>query len=215
MGFFLCHGCLKRQRKLRVVIQREDRFTFKEDTNRRVALGKVTDDTDEVHHITGKTRHALRDNHVDFAMLGIGDHLEKLLTLIERCTGNALVGIDVYQRPMGVLHHEIFIVPFLKLKGGRLTDIIRGDADINGNPLRDIIVIVAGLLGFRYVVIIVRVDLNMDALSLLCFGSFLFEPSAFVNHSIISSQTHHRGGKSSPLERSRCPSYPLCSRTQG
>ena len=214
MGFFFCHCCLEGQRKLRVIIQGEDRFALKKDTDRRIALGKVSHDSDEVHHITGKARNALGDNHIDFAMLGIGDHLEELLTLIEGCTGNALIGIDVYQRPMGVLHHEIFIVPFLKLKGGSLTDIICGDADINGNPLRDIIVIVAGLLGFRYVVIIVRIDLNMDALSLLCFGSFLFEPSAFVNHSIISSQTHHRGGKSSPLERSRCPSCPLCSRTQ-
>ena len=214
MGFFFCHCCLEGQRKLRVIIQGEDRFALKKDTDRRIALGKVSHDSDEVHHITGKARNALGDNHIDFAMLGIGNHLEELLTLIEGCTGNAFIGIDVYQRPMGVLHHEIFVIPFLKLKGGRLTDIIRGDADINGNPLGDVIVIVAGLLGFRYVVIIVRVDLNMDALSLLCFGSFLFEPSAFVNHSIISSQTHHRGGKSSPLERSRCPSCPLCSRTQ-
>ena len=113
MGFFFCHCCLEGQRKLRVIIQGEDRFALKKDTDRRIALGKVSHDSDEVHHITGKARNALGDNHIDFAMLGIGDHLDELLTLIEGCTGNALIGIDVYQRPMGVLHHEIFIVPFL------------------------------------------------------------------------------------------------------
>lgn len=122
--------------------------------------------------------------------------------------------IDVHKCPMRMLHDKIFVIPFLKLKGCGLADIIRRDPDIDSDSLGYIIVVVACLLGFRYVVIIVRIDLNMDALSLLCFGSFLFEPSAFVNHSIISSQTHHRGGKSSPLERSRCPSCPLCSRTQ-
>ena len=84
-------------------------FTFKKDADRRIAFGKVTDDTDEVHHITGKARHTLGDDHIDLAMLGIGDHLEELLTLIEGCSGNTLVGIDVYQRPMWVLHNEIFI----------------------------------------------------------------------------------------------------------
>lgn len=45
MGFFFCHCCLEGQRKLRVIIQGEDRFTFKKDADRRIAFGKVTDDT--------------------------------------------------------------------------------------------------------------------------------------------------------------------------
>lgn len=65
MGLFFCHCCLEGQRKLRVIIQGEDRFTFKKDADRRIAFGKVSHDSDEVHHITGKARHTLGDNHID------------------------------------------------------------------------------------------------------------------------------------------------------
>ena len=217
MGFFLCHGCLKRQRKLRVVIQREDRFTFKEDTNRRVALGKVTDDTNEVHHITGKTRHALRDNHVDFASFSISNHLKELLTLIERSAGNALIGIDVHQCPMWMLYDKIFIIPFLKLKGCGLVDIIRRDPDIDSNSLGYIIVVVACLFDFRNIFVVVWVNIHIDALSGFRLGLLLLKSFVFINHGATPKVylLHYPADKPSPRGRSLCLSYPPGNRKQG
>lgn len=161
VGLFLGHGRLEGQSKLRIIIQREDGLTFKENTNRWITLGKVSDDANEIHHITSKTRNTLRDNHVDFAAFCIGNHFKELLTLIEGSTGNTLISVDLNECPMRMLYNEILVILLLQLKGSSLSDIVRGNTNIDSNPLRNIVVVVIGLFDLGYVVIVIRIDLNI------------------------------------------------------
>lgn len=83
---------------------------FQKDSDRRIAFGKVSDYTDKVIDIAGKTGNALCDYHVDFSALCVGNHLKKLFSFIQRSAGDTLISVDFNERPVRVLDNEVFII---------------------------------------------------------------------------------------------------------
>ena len=75
---------------------------------------------------------------------------------------------------MRVLDNEILIILLLQLEGCSLPDIVRRNTNIDGNPLRDIIIVIIGLSGLGKVIIVFGIDLNIDALFGLCLGLLFF-----------------------------------------
>ena len=217
VGLFLGHSRLEGQSKLRVIIQREDGLTFKENTNRWITLGKVSDNANEIHHITSKTRNTLRDNHVDFAAFRICNHFKELLTLIQRSTGNTFISIDLDECPMRMLYNKVLVILLLQLKGSGLPDIVRGNTNIDSNSLRNIVVVVIGLFDLGYVVVVIRIDLNMDTPTLFILGSFLLISFIFINHGATPRACPPRNRANTPIPRGRNQYlvYPLDSRKQG
>lgn len=82
-------------------------------------------------------------------------------TYVEACMGSA----EVFLRKKPVER---------ELKGCSLPDIIRRNTNIDGNPLRDIIIVIIGLSGLGKVIIVFGIDLNIDAFFGLCLGLLLF-----------------------------------------
>lgn len=116
-----------------------------------------------------------------------------------------------------MFYNKVLVILFLQLKGSSLSDIIRGNTNINGNPLRNIVVVVIGLFDLRYVVVVIRIDLNMDTPTLFILGSFLFISFIFINHGATprACPPQYRANTPNPRGRNRYLAYPLDNRKQG
>ena len=77
---------------------------------------------------------------------------------------DALIGVDVYQRPLGVPDNKILVVSLLKLVRGCLPGIISGYARIDAYALAHIIVVIIRIFSFGEESVIVLVNLHSDAL---------------------------------------------------
>lgn len=129
---------------------------------------------------------------------GIGHHLIKCITFLCRSTGYTLVGINLYELPMGMFLDEILIILSLQFKGCCLPNIIRGNTDINAYPLLDFIIVKVDGLFFGDVLIFTAVKVRIYPASNPVFSIF-FIFSFIYYHSLIP-----RIG--SPSQSCFCPS---------
>lgn len=104
---------------------------------------------------------------------------------------------------MRVLDNEVFIILLLQLKGCSLPDIIRRNTNIDGNPLRDIIIVIIGLSGLGKVIIVFGINFNIECvfwsspwLALFLSVSFCQSCSSLLSESSSSRLTHPSGKKS-------------------
>ena len=96
------------------------------------------------------------------------DHLKELVSVLQRSSADAFVGVDVNQFPLGVFDDKLLIILFLQLKRGGLSGIVGGDPDIHGNALIDFVVVVVSHNGLGEVFVVTFIDMDT-----VLFHSFL------------------------------------------
>ena len=151
-----------------------------------------------VFNVSGKAGNIFADDHINFPIIGILNHFIKGITVFSRSAGDALVCIDFYQRPVGMLENEVFIILLLQFIGCSLLDIICRNTSIDSYPLMHIIVVVINLLLFGKVLIVVLVYGYIGTASDSVPFLFLRGTSGFINHGFASFHPHHPGAAASP-----------------
>lgn len=61
----------------------------------------ITGDTHAQHHVTRKSGYAFGDDQIDLPRFAVSNHLLKLISVCQRCSGNALVRIDFSKIQLG------------------------------------------------------------------------------------------------------------------
>ena len=118
-----------------------------------------------MHHVTGKSGNALGNDQIDLTGTTVSNHAIESVSMLERSPADALIRVDPDQSPTRMMGYEIFVILPLKLIRGRLADIIRRDTNIDGNPLRNVVIVIICLfLGWNVLVILI-VKLNVIALA--------------------------------------------------
>ena len=178
MGLFLCHRRNEGKSHRRVIVQGEDALRLKEHTNRVLQFRKFTHNADTYQDVSCQTGNALRNDEVDLSGSAIRKHLHTLCAVLKHRSADTLICVNLDECPMGVVFDEILVVSLLKLIGGGLPYVIGGYTNINRNTHRRIIIVIVNPLLFRYVLIILRVDLRMHSLS--CTLTVLFFLRSFI-----------------------------------
>ena len=117
--------------------------------------------------------------------------------MLKRCAADAFIGVDPYQRPVRMMIHEILVILLLELIGGRLADVIGRDADVNCDPLRNIVIVVIYWLFRGNELVVVRVYFNPHAPADFFLLAFSFLPLFIINHVVTRLSLCHPGEASS------------------
>ena len=107
-------------------------------------LSQVSYHADTYKNVTGKTGYAFCNNHIEFTAFCIGNHFIESDAVVERCAADTFIGINFYERPIGVFCNEILIVFLLQFKWCGLSYIVGRNADVDSDSLIDVIVIIVG-----------------------------------------------------------------------
>ena len=208
--FLLRDGCLEGESHLRIFIEREDVFHFKENADSRRKQCKFTCYTDTVNDVTRKTRNTLGQDDVYLTGFTVGNHFIELDSMLKRSTADTLICIDFDESPVVVLTNITFVVFLLKLVGRSLLFTVSGNTDIDGNSLVNLVIVKVGFLFFG------RDDTQLGkvahfSVTAFCFGQgFLCRVCIFVTHLKASFhclahreslESRHLEGDSHPLYR--------------
>ena len=141
MGLLLSHGRLKSKSHLRVLLEREDCLHFKEYADRWFERRKLTNHSDAVHDVSGKTGNRLGDNQIDASGIAIGNHLIESGAVRDRRTADAFICVYLYKSPVRMTHNEFLVVFLLQLIRRCLIRIAGRYADVHGHTLMCVIII--------------------------------------------------------------------------
>ena len=86
-----------------------------------------------IHGVSSKTANRLCNDEVDFSRQGILDHFIEACTVLSVRTGNALVGIDLYECPFRVPLNVLRVVVDLRFVAGELLIAVRGNTGVGSN----------------------------------------------------------------------------------
>lgn len=93
--------------------------------------------------------------------------------------------------------HEILVILLLELIGGCLADVVSRYADVNCDPLRNIIVVVIYWLFCRDELVVVWVNFDPHAPADFLFLAFSLLPLFIINHVATRLSLYHPGEASS------------------
>ena len=113
--FLFRHGGLKRKRHFGVIIQRKYALRLKKHAHWRLQLSQIAGDPDTQYHVARESGYAFGDDQVDHSGFTVADHLLERIPVSHGCSGNALIRIDPYQRPIWMAHHKVLVIFLLQL----------------------------------------------------------------------------------------------------
>lgn len=124
--------------------------------------------------------------------------------MCHRCSAYAFISIYLYQRPVGMTDDKLLVILLLKLIGGCLLDIVRGNTGIHRYSLRNIIVVVVNLLfcGDAFIISGINRRINPSMNLLLFFNHRLLSLGKIIHGAYPLHRDHHREAVAS-LERGR------------
>lgn len=131
-AFFLRKARHDGQQQFAFAVKGVDVFFFKIDLY--AFFLQLADGDQAVDRISGKSADRFRDDEVHLAGHGIVDHLIEASAVLGACTGNALVGIDLYKLPFGIALDVLRVVVDLGFIAGELLIAVCGYSGVSGDP---------------------------------------------------------------------------------
>ena len=167
---------------LRVIIQREKNASDSKNTpTRGLSSARLRTVPMKSSTLLAKQRRFVMIMSI-FPSSTVSNHSIELIPLFEGSSTDAFIGVDLNQRPIRMSSNKLLIIFLLQLIRSSLPDIIRRDANVNRNPLVDIIVVIARLFLRWNEQVVFRIDSYavplLDFLFLLFFSGVCFRYQA-------------------------------------
>lgn len=133
-GFTFRLGLAHHEGEDHLVIHEEGVHILFLEVNSHAMPFQAADIVQAIQSVAAEPGYRFGDDKINFATLAVPDHLEKILSLLGRCAGNALIGVEANHRPIRICIDFFRIVFDLGLVTGELLLLIGRHPAVRRDP---------------------------------------------------------------------------------